>query len=56
MNKTTLTTVRADPELKRETAKAIQDALAGADLHTVESIDALLRELGEGVNQLLPRP
>ena len=47
MNKTTLTTVRADPKLKPQTAKAIQDALVGVDLYTVESVDALWREVGK---------
>jgi DNA-damage-inducible protein J len=29
-----------------ETAKAIEDALAGIDLHTAESVDALFQDLG----------
>jgi DNA-damage-inducible protein J len=29
-----------------ETAQAIEDALAGVNLHTVESVDALFEELG----------
>jgi hypothetical protein len=46
MSKTTMITADADSKLKRETEKAIEDALAGIDLYEAESVDALFEELG----------
>lgn len=43
MSKTTI--------LKRETEKAVEDTLAGLDLHEAKSVDALFEELGIGQTQ-----
>lgn len=56
MSKTTIINADADSKLKRETEKAVEDALAGLDLYEAESVDALFEELSDWTEELRRTP